>query len=51
MVLAGICGAMMLLAFVIFMYNIIMSIGLKGLLGIYKKSQIDTNDCLTQQKD
>ena len=51
MVLAGICGAMMLLAFVIFMYNIIMSIGLKGLFGIYKKSHIDTNDCLIQQKD
>ncbi|MCW8895829.1 MAG: cbb3-type cytochrome c oxidase subunit I [Sulfurimonas sp.] len=51
MILAGICGAMMLLAFVIFMYNIIMSIGLKGLFGIYKKAQIDTNNCLTQQKD
>ncbi|MCK4975169.1 MAG: cbb3-type cytochrome c oxidase subunit I [Sulfurimonas sp.] len=51
MVLAAICGAMMLVAFVIFMYNIIMSIGLKGLFGIYKKSHIDTNDCLIQQKD
>lgn len=51
MILAGLCGAMMMLAFVIFMYNIIMSIGLKGLFGIYTKSQIETNDCLTQKKD
>ncbi len=51
MVLAALCGAMMMAAFVIFLYNIIMSIGLKGLLGIYTKSQIETNDCLAQKKD
>lgn len=51
MVLAALCGAMMMAAFVIFLYNIIMSIGLKGLFGIYTKSQIETNDCLAQKKD
>lgn len=51
MVLAALCGAMMMAAFVIFLYNIIMSIGLKGLFGIYTKSQIETNDCLVQKKD
>lgn len=51
MVLAALCGAMMMLAFVIFLYNIIMSIGLRGLFGIYAKSQIETNDCLAQKKD
>ena len=51
MILAAICGAMMLLAFALFLYNIIMSIGLKGLLGIYKPSTIDTNDCLVEKKD
>lgn len=51
MVLAALCGAMMMAAFVIFLYNIIMSIGLKGLFGIYTKSQIQTNDCLAQKKD
>lgn len=51
MVLAALCGAMMMVAFVIFLYNIIMSIGLRGLFGIYTKSQIETNDCLVQKKD
>ncbi len=51
MILAGICGAMMLLAFVLFLYNIIMSVGVKGLLGIYKPSTIDTHDCLVEKKD
>lgn len=51
MLLAALCGAMMMAAFVIFLYNIIMSIGLKGLFGIYAKSQIETNDCLAQKKD
>ena len=51
MVLSALCGAMMMVAFVIFLYNIIMSIGLKGLFGIYTKSQIDTNSCLAQKKD
>ncbi len=50
MILAGICGSMMLLAFVLFLYNIIMSIGVKGLLGIYQPSRIDTHDCLVEEK-
>lgn len=51
MILAGICGAMMLLAFVLFLYNIIMSVGVKGLLQIYTPSKIDTNDCIVEEKD
>ena len=51
MILAAICGAMMMVAFVLFMYNIIMSIGLNGLFGIYKKSPIDTHDCVVETKD
>ncbi len=51
MILAGICGAMMMLAFILFLYNIIMSVGVKGLLGIYKPSPIDTHDCLVEKKD
>jgi len=51
MILAGICGSMMLLAFVLFLYNIVMSIGIKGLLGIYTPSKIDTNECLVEKKD
>ncbi len=51
MILAGLCGAMMLLAFVLFLYNIIMSIGLKGLLGIYQPSPMDTHECIAEAKD
>ncbi len=35
MILAGICGSMILLSWVLFLFNIIMSIGLKGLWGIF----------------
>ncbi|WP_368028763.1 cbb3-type cytochrome c oxidase subunit I [Arcobacter sp. s6] len=39
MILAGICGAMLLLAWIIFLFNIIMSIGIKGLIGIFLPSK------------
>jgi cytochrome c oxidase subunit 1 len=39
MILAGICGAMVLLAWIIFLFNIIMSVGLKGLIGIFLPSK------------
>ncbi len=35
MILAAICGSMVLLAWFLFLYNIIMSVGLKGLIGIF----------------
>ncbi|NPA17138.1 cbb3-type cytochrome c oxidase subunit I [Persephonella sp.] len=41
MIPAGIFGAMLLLAWFIFMFNIIATIGLKGLIGIFKPSKID----------
>lgn len=39
MILAGICGVMLLLAWIIFLFNIIMSIGIKGLIGIFLPSK------------
>lgn len=39
MILAGVCGAMVLLAWIIFLFNIIMSVGLKGLIGIFLPSK------------
>ncbi|WP_415396361.1 cbb3-type cytochrome c oxidase subunit I [Sulfurimonas sp. CS5] len=50
MILAALCGAMMMLAFVLFLYNIIMSIGLKGLFGIYAPATTNTHDCLLETK-
>ncbi len=51
MILAGICGMMIMVAFVIFLYNIIMSIGIKGLIGIYKPAVIDTREPLPAEKE
>jgi cytochrome c oxidase subunit 1 len=35
MILAAICGSMVLIAWFVFLYNIVMSVGLKGLIGIF----------------
>jgi len=42
MILAGIFGSMILFAWVLFMVNIIMSVGLKGLVGIFLPAKDDT---------
>ncbi len=39
MILAMICGALLLIAFLVFFINIVMTIGLKGLLGIFKATK------------
>jgi cytochrome c oxidase subunit 1 len=41
MILAGICGGLLLLAFLAFFYNIVMSVGLKGVIGIFTPSKLD----------
>ena len=46
MILAGICGAMLLLAFALFLFNIVMTFGIKGLFGIYAPAKSDTTDCV-----
>lgn len=43
MILAAVCGSLLLLAFLAFFYNIVMSLGIKGVLGIFTKSQYDKN--------
>jgi len=42
MIIAAICAIMMVVAWVIFMVNIIMSVGLKGLIGIFLPAEDDT---------
>jgi len=44
MILAGICGALLLLAFLAFFYNIVMSIGFKGVIGIFTPSKLNVKD-------
>ncbi len=51
MILAGIFGLMIFVAFLIFLYNIVMSIGVKGLVGIYQPATTNTKDCVPTQKE
>lgn len=49
MILAGICGLLLLSAWVVFLVNVLMSIGVKGLFGIFKKSKLQTKDLVPQE--
>ncbi|MDO9266391.1 MAG: cbb3-type cytochrome c oxidase subunit I [Sulfurimonas sp.] len=42
MILAGICGLLLLAAWIALLLNLVMSVGLKGLLGIFSKSKLQT---------
>jgi len=44
MILAGLSGALLLLAFLVFFFNVVMTLGLKGVLGIFTPSKIATKD-------
>jgi len=44
MVLAAISGALLFIAFVAFLYNVIMTVGINGLLGIFKAPALKTED-------
>ncbi len=46
MILAALCGSLLLAAFLAFFYNIVMSVGLNGVLGLFKKSKIDKDQLL-----
>lgn len=46
MILAAISGTLLLLAFLAFFYNIVMSVGLKGVIGIFMPSKLKTADLL-----
>jgi cytochrome c oxidase subunit 1 len=48
MVLAGICGGFLLLGFLAFFFNIVMSVGLKGAIGIFVPTKLRTTDLLVQ---
>lgn len=46
MILAGLSGLLLLLAFLAFFFNIVMSVGLKGVIGIYSPSTTKTKDLI-----
>ena len=41
MILAAVCGGLLLIAFLAFFFNIVMSVGLKGVIGIFTRSDLD----------
>jgi cytochrome c oxidase subunit 1 len=44
MILAGICGGLILIGFLAFFFNIVMSVGLRGVLGIFTPAKSKTQD-------
>jgi len=50
MILAAICGTLLLLAFLAFFYNIVMTVGLKGVIGIFSPAKDKTTDLIPAVK-
>jgi cytochrome c oxidase subunit 1 len=46
MILAALCGTLILTGFIAFFINIVMSVGLKGVLGIFTPAKIKTTDLI-----
>jgi cytochrome c oxidase subunit 1 len=46
MILAGICGGLLLLAFLAFFINIVLSVGLNGVIGIFMPSRLSEKELL-----
>ena len=46
MILAAVSGTLILIGFISFFYNIVMSVGLKGVLGIFMPAKIKTQDLI-----
>jgi cytochrome c oxidase subunit 1 len=44
MILAALAGSLLLVGFLTFFYNIVMSLGLRGVIGIFTPSELDTKD-------
>ena len=48
MILAGLAGTLLLIAFLAFFINIVMSVGLQGVIGIFKPSKIKTRELMPE---
>jgi cytochrome c oxidase subunit I len=48
MILAGICGAVLLFGFLAFFFNIVMSVGLSGVIGIFSPSKLKTKELVVE---
>ncbi|MFA7421754.1 MAG: cbb3-type cytochrome c oxidase subunit I [Melioribacteraceae bacterium] len=50
MILAAIAGSLLLFAFLAFFYNIVMTVGINGVIGIFLPSKLKTKDLLPAEK-
>lgn len=50
MILAALSGSLLLFAFLAFFYNIVMTVGIKGVIGIFTPSKLKTKDLLPAGK-
>jgi cytochrome c oxidase subunit 1 len=50
MILAAVSGTLILIGFLAFFYNIVMSVGLKGVLGIFTPSKLKTQDLVPAEE-
>jgi cytochrome c oxidase subunit 1 len=50
MILAALSGMLLLVGFLAFFYNIVMTVGLNGVIGIFMPSKLKTKDLLPAQK-
>lgn len=50
MILAGLSGSLLLFAFLAFFYNIVMSLGLFGVIGIFTPSKLDPKLLVPEEK-
>ncbi|MEW6508860.1 MAG: cbb3-type cytochrome c oxidase subunit I [Bacteroidota bacterium] len=50
MILAALAGSLLLFAFLAFFFNIVMSIGLKGVIGIFMPSKLETKDLIPAEE-
>ena len=48
MILAAVSGTLILVGFIAFFYNIVMSVGLKGVIGIFTPAKLKTEDLVPQ---
>ncbi|HAN18247.1 MAG: cytochrome C oxidase subunit I [Bacteroidetes bacterium GWC2_33_15] len=48
MILAALAGSLLLISFLAFFYNIVMSVGLKGVIGIFTPSKLKTKELLPE---
>jgi cytochrome c oxidase subunit 1 len=50
MILAAICGTLLLIGFLAFFINIVMSVGVKGVIDIFLPSKLKTKELLAVQE-